>query len=385
MSVLHKKSPEVLIAIVTTNDDDIYCFRKELIEELIREGYNVLVSSPYGPKFDLMKHIPFVYDNPIIDRRGMNILADIKLFLHYLRLFKRCKPNIVLTYTAKPNVYASIAAQILGIPVINNVTGFGSILKESTFKRCLVMSLFKFSFRNSSCVMFQNASNLNYSKTSGLIRGEYRLIPGSGVNVQRYPLLEYPEGGDGKIGDKVIFNYIGRVLKDKRIDDYIEAATRIKRQYPNVEFNILGFVEPTESYYLDLLDALTKQNVVNYRGSQADITPFLKRSHCTIHPSTYGEGISNVLLESASSGRCIITTDNPGCRETVVNGQTGYVYPGEDVDSLVRTIENFLNLPNEERKYMGEEGREWVKKEFSRDKVVRIYLEQINKILNDKL
>lgn len=372
-----------LIAVVTNNDDDIYCFRKELIEEFIAEGYRVLISCPYGEKFQLMQHIDYIYDNPYIDRRGTNIVSDFKLFLHYFKVFFRNRPDVVLTYTAKPNIYAGIATWLLGIPCISNVTGYGSVLNKSGIVQKIIMTLFKFAFRKSACVMFQNSSNMKLSLEQGMIKGDYKLIPGSGVNTERYPLLSYPNGGNGVEGETVVFNYIGRILHDKGVDDYIEAARRIKKKYPNTQFNMLGFIEPTESHYEKELEELAREDVVHYKGSQRDVKPFIELSHATIHPSTYGEGMSNVLLESASCGRPLISTDNPGCMETFEDNKTGFLYHGGDVEALCEKIEKFLAMPNDERKKMGEAGREYIKNNFSRKIVINAYLEKINKILSD--
>ena len=376
------KNKKHLIALLTNNDDDIYCFRKELIEEIINSGYEMLISCPYGEKIELIKHLEYRYDDPVIDRRGTNIVADAKLFVHYLKLFIKNKPSVVLTYTAKPNVYAGLAAYLLRIPVISNVTGFGSVLNEGGFKQKLIMSLFKFAFRRSACVMFQNSTNMKLAEKSGMVKGEHKLIPGSGVNTDRYPLQPYPDGGNGKSGEKIVFNYIGRILHDKGVDDYIEAAKRIKAEYPDTEFNMLGFIEPTEMHYKDILAELEEKDIVKYRGSQKDIKPFVAASHATIHPSTYGEGMSNVLLESASSARPLITTDNPGCQETLIDDVTGFMYHGGNVEELCEKIEKFLALSNDERKEMGLKGREYIEENFSRNIVIKAYMDKINRILN---
>ena len=375
------KNSKPLIALLTNNDDDVYCFRKELIEALLEEEYEMLISCPNGPKLELMKDISFKYDDPIIDRRGTNIIADLKLFFHYLKLFRKEKPNVVLTYTAKPNVYASMAAKILGIPYINNVTGIGSVVNMKGMKKSFILWLFKMAYRGAACVMFQNSTNMKLALVSKMIRGDYKLIPGSGVDLNRYPLQNYPKGGDGKKGEVVIFNYIGRILRDKGVDDYIAAAKIIKKEYPNTEFNMIGFIEPTENHYIQDLKRLEDNKIIVYRGSQKDVKPWIARAHAIIHPSTYGEGMSNVLLENASSGRFLITTDNPGCQETVINGESGYIYHGGDINKLVENIKKFLELNNEMRKIMGIKGRKYIEEKFSRKIVIDIYKEKIKELL----
>lgn len=376
-----KYNKKTRIALITNHDDDVYCFRKELIEKMIEKGYEVIVSCPYGEKLDLMKNINFVHDDVYIDRRGTNPVYDLKLMMHYKKMLKKYKPDVVLTYTSKPNIYASLVASSLNIPYINNVTGLGSVLKMNTIMKKFILYLFKIAFKKSNCIFFQNATNMNLAIEKKIVNKNYKLIPGSGVNIERYPLQNYPEGGNGVEGSTVIFNYIGRILHDKGIDDYIEAAKIIKKDFPNTEFNILGFIEPTEKYYEKKLNEFTKSNIVVYRGQQRDVKPFISRSHATIHPSTYGEGMSNVLLESASSGRVLITTDNPGCKETVNDKITGYIYHGGNVNELVTKIKLFLMLDNNKRKEMGIYGREKIVKEFSRDIVVKQYLDMLEKIL----
>ena len=379
-----------LIALLTNNDDDVYCFRAELLRELTDKGYRVLISCPDGPKFDaferdfgLGKDRDFIYDDPDIDRRGTSVKNDLRLMRHYRELFKANSPDVVLAFTAKPNVYATLAAHRMKIPVINNVTGFGSVLKVSKLKRAFVMRLFKRAYRRSSCIMFQNKTNMELAHILGMVKGKSVLLPGSGVDAARFPYIEYPDGGDGKNGATVIFNYIGRVLHDKGVDDYIEVARRIKKDYPNTEFNMLGFVEPTESHYENELRELTEAGVVLYRGQQEDVRPWIARSHCIIHPSTYGEGMSNVLLENASSGRPIITTDNPGCRETVIDGESGFIYKGGDVDALYDLVVRFLGMNNDERRKAGLAGSAHVGANFSRNKVISEYMAEIERLTKD--
>ena len=380
-----------LVALLTNNDDDIYCFRLELIQALLANGYRLLISCPDGPKFEaladlgLRKDQEFLYDDPPIDRRGTSISKDAKLALHYRKLFKKYRPSVVLTYTSKPNVYAGIMARLLHIPVISNVTGLGSVLKETGLKRKFILGLFGFAFRRSSCIMFQNATNMELAKKLGWIRGDAKLVPGSGVALSRYPVEDYPAGGNGVEGETIVFNYIGRILKEKGVDDYMETARRIKEKYPNTEFNMIGFIEPSESHYEEILKKLEQDGVIRYRGSQLDVRPWIKRSHAIIHPSVYGEGISNVLLENASTGRPVITTDNPGCMETVDDGVTGFRCHGGNVDEFVEKVEHFIaDLSNDERRQMGLAGREKMEREFSREVVVKAYLEKIEEQINRK-
>jgi len=372
-----------LIALITNNDDDVYCFRKELIEAINESGYEVLISCPYGPKFEIFDVNQYIYDNPEIDRRGTNPINDLKLIKLYFSLLNKYNPSVILTYTAKPNIYAGFVASILNIPFISNVTGFGSLMNDNGLKQKLVMAMYKTTLRKAHTVMFQNSSNMQLAEKTGMVKGHHRLIPGSGVNTNRYPALSYPDGGNGIEGKPVVFNYIGRILHDKGVDDYIEAAKQIKKDYPSTQFNMLGFIEPTENHYEKELSDLGKSGIVNYLGSQQDIKPFVAASHATIHPSVYGEGMSNVLLESASCARRLITTDNAGCKETVVDKETGFVYHGGNVEELICTIKHFLSLPNDEREAMGQRSREFIKNNFSRDIVIKNYLEVIRLITGE--
>ena len=376
-----------LVAICTNHDDDIYCFRLELIKALLAEGYELLISCPDGPKLDLMaqryglrKSLDFLYDDPKIDRRGTNPLLDACLFFHYFTLFRKTCPSIVLTFTAKPNVYACMAAKMLRIPVISNVTGLGSVLHMRRLKRSLIMALFRKAFRLSDVIMFQNEDNMRFALEHGFVNGKYQLIPGSGVALDRFPLQEYPEGGDGITGAPVIFNFIGRILREKGVDIYLKIAETIKEKYPNTEFNLIGFIEPTEAYYRETLAALEQRGIIIYRGQQDDVLPWIRRAHAVIHPSMYGEGMSNVLLENASCGRPIITTDTPGCRETVENGVSGYAVPAKDQKGFVAAMERFLLLSSEQRKAMGVAGRRIAENQFDRTQVVQRYMNLIRQI-----
>ena len=360
------------IALITNHDDDVYCFRREILEELYKNGNQVIISCPYGEKLELLD-FDYEYDNPYIDRRGMNPFKDFKLLLHYISFLKKFKPDVVLNYTIKPNVYASIACRLKKVEYINNITGLGSVLKKGKFVQRLIYRLLKFALKKSKCVFFQNETNMKLILDNGIVKGNYELIPGSGVNIDRFELQPYPK--DDKT---VVFNYIGRVLSEKGIDDYIMAAKIIKEKGYNTEFNIIGFIEPTENHYIEDFKKLECENIIKYRGQQKDVRPFIKNAHAIIHPSKYGEGMSNVLLENAASGRPIITTNNPGCFETVDDGITGYIYEKGNIEELVNNIEKFIMLKHDEKEKMGLAGRKKMEKEFDRKIVVSNYVNMIN-------
>ena len=363
------------IALLNCHGDDVFCFRKEIIDALVGKGCQVILSCPESSRLDCFRNNDHIIIEDVdIDRRGTNPVKDFKLLMHYVRLFKKHRPDVVCTFTIKPNVYGSMAADMLGIPHINNITGLGSGFQNGGFVQRVVKVLYRMALRKSVKVFFQNQENQAVAIQTGLVNEKipYECIPGSGVNLSRF---EYKDNTcqDGK----VVFNYIGRVLKDKRVDDYIDAAKAIKTKYENVTFNIIGFVEPTELHYQTLLKELEEKGIVHYCGSVDDVRPLIYASDVIIHPSSYGEGISNVLLESAACGRAAITTDIAGCRDCVANGVTGYIYEPENVAQLVEIIEQFLALTPEQRKEMGKAARMKVEKEFDRNIVVNAYMKEL--------
>lgn len=367
-------SKKGLVALLTNHDDDVYCFRKELVEGLIDDGYEVLISCPHGEKLEMMKHVNYIYDDAVIDRRGMNVFKDFRLYRHYKKLFKEHRPCAVLTYTAKPNVYGAAAARALKIPYICNVTGFGGVMYKNKLLRLILLKLYAYSYKRAYHVFFQNNDNLCVARKNHMLGSSYSVIPGSGVALDRFPPIPYMPSEE-----KIVFNYIGRVLREKGIDEYLAAARIIKSKYPNTEFNLIGFVEPTEKHYEIELKDMEKNGIINYLGQQKDVRPFIKASHALILPS-YGEGMSNVLLENAASARPSITTDVHGCRDIVEDGVTGILCKVKDTDSLVFAIEKFLSMDNAEREKMGQAGRAKIEKEFSRDIVVKNYLKVLNTV-----
>lgn len=360
------------ILFLVNHDVVVYNFRKELIERLLEEGYEVYISSPYGERIDDLIAMGCGYIETKINRHGLNIIEEIKLIQKYKKIIKKVKPDIVLTYTIKPNIYGSIAAKSYKVPVIANITGLGTAVENESILQKITILLYKYAFKNVHKVFFQNEENRQFFIDNKIALGKHGLLPGSGVNLEYFTPLEYPDSKN------IEFIYISRIMKEKGIEQYIDAAKYIRNKYPNTRFHILGFCE--EKHYEEKLRELENQGVIIYHGMQRDIRKYLKKTHCTVHPTYYPEGISNVLLESAASARPIIATNRSGCKEVVDEGINGFLVETKNSKDLIEKIEKFMDLPYEEKKKMGENGRRKVEKEFDRNIVVNSYLEEINKI-----
>ncbi|OBW58439.1 glycosyl transferase [Solibacillus silvestris] len=359
------------ILILANNDGGLYKFRKELIEELVKMN-EVIVSLPNGEYIPKVKELGCHFIDTPINRRGTNLMTDFKLFQNYKKIIKGVKPDVILTYTIKPNVYGGLTCKALKIPYIANITGLGTAVESGGLLQKITLSLYKSALMKSNCVFFQNEINRKYFVEKGIVKSKTRLIPGSGVNIDQHKLEEYPNS------DEIIkFLFVGRIMKAKGIDELLKAAQIVKKKFQNIQFHLIGECE--EQKYNQQLDTLAKQNIIYYHGQQSDIHSFLKESHAIVHPS-YHEGLSNVLLESASSGRPILASNVPGCIETFDEGISGYGFNVKSVDSLVETIIKFIELPLEQKRKMGILGRKKIEKEFNRKFVIDAYLEEIHNV-----
>lgn len=365
------------VLILVNHDIVIYNFRKELIERLLKENYEIYISSPYGERIEKLKEIGCNYIDTSIDRHGMNPFKDLSLLFFYLKLMKRVRPFVVLTYTIKPNIYGCITGELNKIPCLANITGMGSSIVNGGIKQKISIMLYRIAFRHTKRVFFQNTENWDFFKKRKIIDGQGKLIPGSGVNLEQFRLLRYPTGEllpDGHYTLEFIF--ISRVMREKGIEEYLAAAEEIKEVYPYTRFHILGFCEES---YEKMLQEYEKRHIITYHGMQDDITKFLSITHCTVHPS-YHEGMSNVCLESAACGRPVITTDCSGCRETVDDGITGYLVEKANSKALSNVIERFIKLSYKEKRDMGIAGRKKMQREFNRHIVVDTYIKEIKEL-----
>ena len=356
------------ILVLTNNIGGLHSFRKEVMKAIIDSGYDLYISEPdEDERARYFEEIGCHIIRTKFNRRGMNPFADFKLMMTYRKLIKKVKPIVVLSYTIKPNVYGGIACRLSATPQLANVTGLGDAIENGGWLQRLTIGLYKFGINKAKCVFFQNSTNKEFCINNNIVSGKSIVLPGSGVNLGHHSFQKYPPDG------VIRFLFISRLLKDKGTEEFFEAAQFIKEKYPNTEFQVLGW---SEGAYQKRLEELVQNNIISYLGSTSDIRPFLTDVHCTIMPS-YHEGMSNVNLESSANGRPVITTDVPGCRETVTNEVTGFIVKARDATNLISKIETFLQLPYEEKKEMGLAARKKVEKEFDRQLVVNSYLHEI--------
>ena len=360
------------ILILTNSIGGLHSFRKEVVKAIVDAGNKVYISVPdEALEAEYFRLIGCEIVLTSFNRRGVNPAADFKQMLAYRKLMKQLKPKAVLTYTIKPNVYGGMAARLCHVPQLANVTGFGDAVENGGWMQKLTVTLYKLGLGKARRIFFQNESNRQFGIRMGIADDSSVLLPGSGVNLQHHTYQEYPDD-EGKVR----FLYIGRLLKDKGAEELFETARVIKAKYPNTEFQIVGNVEGD---YQTQLDELAASGIIRFFGPQADIRPFIGAVECTVMPS-YHEGMSNVNLESAANGRPVITTNVPGCRETVDDGATGFLVEAKSGSRLAEAVEMFINLPYEQKVMMGKEGRKKVEREFDRQIVVNAYMKELNSI-----
>ena len=349
------------IAILANHSGGLYDFRKDLIAELKKHA-NVTVAVPHNDRWEeLHKLADEVIELPV-DRRGMNPIHDSKLFRQYRAMLKEVKPDLVLTYTIKPNIYGGLACRMAYIPYAVNITGLGSAIENGGWLKRFVLALYKPALQGARVVFFENAGNRDTLAATGVVpKGRDVVLNGAGVNLEDYPYQSYPQEGT------VRFLFVGRVMHEKGVDELFAAAKRMKQEYGNgVEFHIVGSFEEE---YKPLMDKLEQAGVVKYHGYQSDMKRFYAMASCIVLPS-YHEGMSNVLLEAAASGRPLITSDIPGCREAVEDGVSGYLCPTSDVDALCGAMRRFAELPENRQAEMGRRGRTRMEQKFSKTAVV---------------
>lgn len=361
------------IMLISPKDNNFYNFRSELILELKRK-FRVILVCPYGKKIDYFTSRGCEFIRTDVDRRGTNPFIDIKLILKYINIIRKEKPDIVLTYTTKSGVYAGIACRLTGTNYIVNNAGL--IVNENKSLLDIILAiLYRLGYNGASCLMFQNLFERDYIRNICNKNIPFHNLPGSGVNTQDFDFQEYATGNE------IYFNYVARIVEIKGINEYIECAKRIRSKYTNVHFLIYGDYD--NDAYRTIIADLIEQDILEYGGVQMNMKPFIKKASAAIHPSHY-EGMTNVILEHASMGRPSIASNIPGCREGVEDGKTGYLFECRNVDMMVEKVEQFIQLSYEQKAAMGRAAREKMEREFDRNIVTNIYIEEINRILKNK-
>lgn len=364
--------------VITVNTTwNIYNFRLGLITKLQEEGYEVHAISPRDQYVVLLEKLDIVHHHINIKQDGTNPLSDIQTIIEYRKIFKKIRPDIILSYTIKPNIYSTIAAYSLKIPVINNISGLGTVFIKKSIYTYIARLLYRISLRSSSHTFFQNSDDaktflelklINESRTS--------LIPGSGVNTDKFNTSRNENKGNH-------FLFVGRLIKDKGIREYLEAAKYIISKHKNVKFSIIGELgyNNKTSIQKSFLDSYTDStSQIEYLGKTDDIVSTLKTIDVLILPS-YREGLSKSLLEACSMSLPIIATNVPGCREVTKDGVNGLLCEAKDVQSLAYAINEMIQFSEEKRLSMGQNGRNMVIANFSEQIVIKKYIEKIKEII----
>lgn len=360
------------ILILANSIVGLFSFRKEVVQALISEGYKVYISIPKGEEakeqFFIDKGCTLIYQK--IDRRGINPFKDLKLLYSYYKTIKSIKPVAVLTYTIKPNIYGGIAARINNIPQLANITGLGSSINGTGWLSKFSLFLYKIGLSKARIIFYQNQMIKNFCETNHIGTNGI-LLPGSGVNLDWHIYHPYPSNKS-----IITFLFIGRVMKDKGMDEFLSMVKYIRSRFDNVDFHILG---DCEENYQQIFKQLQSDGLLKWHGSVSDIRPYIQSSHCTILPS-YHEGMANVLLETCAAGRPIIASNINGCKEAIDDGVNGFLCEVRNAESLKEKVETFICLSSEKKAQMGVAARQKMEREFDRQIVVDKYLREIENL-----
>lgn len=354
------------ILILANESGGLYRFRGELLEELVKHA-EVVVSTPCLGKVDEIKSCGCRIIETDVDRRGMNPIKDLRLFLEYIRIIKKEKPDRILSYTIKPNMYGGLAARILKVPFYPYVAGLGTpFQKENLVSKILILA-HRIAFFKSPSVFFENAETMEFYKKHSIVNTNTIKIPGAGVNLQYFRYMPMPEI------DHTEFVFIGRIMKEKGVDELFSTAQRLKEKYPSVVINMVG---PYEENYEKTVDELSDKRIIKFWGFQDDVKPIVYGSHCLVLPS-YHEGMANVLLEAAAMGRILITSDIHGCKEAVEDGKNGYLVPVRDSSKLYEAMESIVLANQKQKDNMGKYSRRIVERDFNREIVVNTTIDTL--------
>ena len=357
------------ILVLANNDVGLYKFRKELLQKLANQGNEIYISLPYGDMVNPLIDMGCRFINTEIDRRGINPFTDLKLLLKYYKIITNQKPDLIITYTVKPNIYGGMICRMKKVPYTINITGLGTAFQKEGLLKRIIISLYKISCKKAKVIFFENKGNQNIFIRSKIVKKEQTCkLNGAGVNLDEYMLSKYPDDTG-----EIRFLFIGRVMKEKGVDELFEAAQKIKKEYDNVIFDIVG---PMEDDYKEIIRDLEYGGIIHYYGYQSDVKPFIERSNCLILPS-YHEGMANTLLEAGAMGRPLITSNIYGCKEAVIAGKTGYLVNAKDGEDLYIRLKQFIDLPYELKVKMGIDSYTHIQKKFDKILVVEKTIDRL--------
>lgn len=359
------------ILILANNASGLYDFRNELLLELLKI-YEVHVSIPDEKEIPQLEEEGCILHHTNLDRRGINPVKDLGLIFAYIKLIRRIDPGVVLTYTIKPNIYGGLCCRILKIPYLTNITGLGSAFEHNGIVKKIVIFLYQQALKKASCVFFQNKKNQQLFEDYKIKGKKSALLPGSGVNLLRHSKEEYPPKEE-----KIRLTFVGRMMREKGMDELLYTIEKICAEDSGVIFEIVGNYEED---YEKQVERLVEKGYLILNGYQKEIHPYYKKCHGIIMPS-YHEGMNNVILEASATGRPVLASNIPGCREGFAEGITGYGFGPRDKEGLYKVVKKFLLLSYEEKREMGKRAREKMEREFDRNLVVKKYREEIHAIL----
>lgn len=358
---------------------NIYNFRAGLLRALIEHGHEVVVVAPADACTPKLEELGCRCGRVRVDNKGTSVLRDIGLFVSYLRAFRRERPHVFLGYTVKPNIFGSLAARLLGIPVVNNISGLGTTFITENWITRVVKTLYRVALRSSAKVFFQNRSDRDLFVDLKLVRHEQTaLLPGSGIDLERFR----PARTESLDGGAPCFLLIARLLRDKGIGEFVDAARLVKAEHPEARFQLLGFLDAENRTAIPArrVDEWVADGVVEYLGAAEDVRPHIAACHCVVLPS-YREGTPRSLLEAAAMGKPLIATDVPGCREVVDHGRNGFLCEVRNSADLARKMLEFMTMSMAEQVEMGQASREKASRQFDERIVVQEYVRAIDGIL----
>lgn len=356
------------VLVLTNSSGGLYDFRGEFVEELCKK-YEVYVSMPDDVKERELTDLGCRIIQTPINRRGINPLEDLKLYRAYVKMMKELKPDLVVTYTIKPNIYGGFAAGMRKIPYIATITGLGGAFDRTGPLLKLIVGMYRTGLKRAACVFFQNEENRGIFQDMGITARKTRMVMGSGVSLEKHVYEPYPER------EETHFLFVGRVMKERGILEYIEAARRLHSE--KVFFDIMGYCDED---YQELLDDLEKEGVVRQIGFHTQVHSYLAAADAIVVAS-FHEGMSNALIEGAATGRPVIASNISGCREAFEEGVTGFGFTPGNTGELIDAMDKFLSLSREERAVMGRRGREKMEREFDRKLVTAAYVDEVSNLI----